>query len=98
MGIYNILDADVECPVCGQSAEANIQFRLGWLDLNQYQLGDRLVWCRGGIHEPKTRPPDGNLEGEGVAECSNCHAEYWVIVRVVADTIESVGVDQLREE
>ena len=97
MGIYNILLADSTCPICSKTSETNIQFRLGWLDLNRYKIGDRLIWQQTGIHEPRERPADGNLDGEGVASCDHCYSDYWVIVAVRNDVISSVEVDTLRD-
>ena len=95
MGIYNVLLADFILPNRGKTSETDIQFRTGWLDLNRYRVSDELIWKRSGIHEPRRRPEDGNLDGKGAANCSECRSDYWAIVAVRNNVISPVELDQL---
>lgn len=97
MGAFNILKADLTCRHCKFHGEMEIEFKFGFLNLIEYRLGDELVWIGNRKSYPKKRPQDGHYIGEGYVECPNCHKDFWVIINVVSDKIESVEVDYTRE-
>lgn len=96
MGIYNEINTCKTCPVCKQLAETNVQFRLGWLNMISYNIGDEIVWQSSGIHEPKSRPVNGNMLGEGFAKCGTCGSEYWVLIKVESNKIVDIYDDTCR--
>lgn len=45
MGLYNSLHVRSHaCPFCGEVQDWSLQFRYGECSLNQYTLGDQLLW------------------------------------------------------
>ena len=73
------------------------EFKFGFLNLGKYVLGDTLKWLGGRKAYPKGRPADGNFIGEGYVECPNCHRDFWLIIKVANDKLESVQVDKTKK-
>ncbi len=88
MGIYNLLFETLSCPRCGRSARVDLQFRIGLLDLIEYEPGDSIRWHGRGIRAPRERSPDGRYESEGWATCPSCHQDFVALVTVVEDVIQ----------
>lgn len=99
MGMYNLLEVEVICPRCEIPIVTQAELKLGLLALAEYKLGDYLQWSDNGrgLRFPKTRPLDGNMEGEAYVECPNCNKDFWLKVSIQADRISSVQVDVTRK-
>lgn len=97
MGLYNYLDLVLRCPRCGIESSMEAEFRFGLQNQDRYHLGDKLQWNGGGVSTPRDRPVGGNYIDEGYVECPNCHQDFWIIIRVHEDVIESAEVDLTRK-
>jgi hypothetical protein len=89
MGMFNNLNAKVECPNCICETVVKIQFYMGELQLYEYSLGDKIIWhniTKKGV----PRPPLGNDMGQGYSECSQCGFDLWVDIVVKNDIISEV--------
>jgi hypothetical protein len=97
MGLYNLLDLVIRCPHCRVESRMDADFRFGWMNLDRYHLGDRLLWDGGGVRVPRRRPPGGNFTGDAYAECPSCQRDFWLTVTVCDDVIERAEVDPTRK-
>lgn len=100
MGMYNLLTVvELVCPRCQKLILAQAEFKLGFLKLANYKLGDYLEWDANnkGLQLPKSRPTDGNIEGEAYVECAECHKDFWLQVSVQGDRIITVQVNPDRK-
>jgi len=70
-----------------------VNLYFGFRDQLDYNLGDRYEWTSSPHVENGGRPADGNLDGEGYTECPLCQKDFFVIVRVRKDILESVHPD-----
>ena len=71
MGLFNVLNAPIQCLHCGQEYAGRIQFKFGATRQLEYRLGDTLAWGyneRGKAHLPRVKVY-GILEND---ECPNC--------------------------
>ena len=93
MGTYNLLHTTASCPRCGTTGPVVVEFAFGLLDLRDYGLGDRIEWGTKGLRSPSRRPPGGDHDGEGYAECPRCGKDYWVRITVRNDAITAVQID-----
>lgn len=96
MGLYNILHVNVVCPRCHERVAVDSDFRFGYLRLIEYQIGDMIQWHDDGSAQAR-RPPQGSLDGEGYAECPQCHKDFWLKIRVRHDRLEAAEVDRTRK-
>jgi DNA-directed RNA polymerase subunit RPC12/RpoP len=97
MGIYNILHTDICCPRCGEESMMEIDLYFGYRNLIEYRIGDKVEWFpRKAVHNGG-RPETGNLDGEGYVECPRCKRDFFVLVHVRGDVIESVEADRARK-
>src|ERR1043165_211112 len=96
MGMFNILNVSVKCPHCKYEGDMEAEFKFGFLNMDKYKLGDTLTWIGGGKPYHKGRPADGNFVGEGYVECPNCHRDFWLIIKVTNDKLESVQVNDTK--
>ena len=53
MGLFNVLNATVQCPHCGREYEARVQFNFGATRQLEYRLGDILAWGYNEIGVPR---------------------------------------------
>jgi len=93
MGMYNILHCDVVCPHCGARIHADAEFRFGFLDLANYQIGDRLAWADKngkGLRYPKIEPQGGNFVDVGYVECDVCKQSFFIDILIEKDVITGV--------
>lgn len=93
MSIYNYLRSLLCCPACGRQSEIDVEFRFGIRDLRTYRIGDKLVWEGKGVRTPSGRPPHGDFEDVGYAECPWCGTDFWVRISVKNDVLTSAEVD-----
>jgi hypothetical protein len=70
-----------------------VDLYFGFRDQLNYKLGDAYRWREGRSVKNDGRPQEGNLDGEGYTECPLCAKDFWVIVRVRNDVLESVEPD-----
>lgn len=94
MGTYNYLFTNITCPFCGKTSSTEIDLHFGeTIYMKTFAIGDVYTWApRKGVQNGG-RPPDGIMNGEGYAECPECHEGYYVKVSVRNDRIESVSAD-----
>jgi hypothetical protein len=65
----------------------------GYRDQLAYMLGDKYRWRTGRSVKNGGRPPDGDMEGEGYVECPLCRKDFFVIVHLRSDVLQSVEPD-----
>lgn len=95
MGMYNNLCVKLTCPKCGYEAVMDVQFYIGELWLNDYILGDKIIWKeenKPGNGVP--RPKFGNDVDQGYCDCANCGVDFWVDVVIENDTCAYVRKDE----
>jgi hypothetical protein len=97
MSIYNFLKLTIRCPHCDITSEMEADFRFGLRNLDTYHLGDRFRWTGDGVCTPRKRPEGGDYTGDAYTECPHCHRDFWLIVKVRNDIIESAEVDSTRK-
>ena len=44
MGIFNILEMEFYCPKCQHTSKTEVEFKVGFLNLDRYKIGDKLIW------------------------------------------------------
>ena len=97
MGLYNMLRTVFTCPYCGCTSELEIDLYFGFRNLITYGIGDLYRWKKCDSVKKGGRPSDGDLDGEGYAECESCKRDFFVIVRVRNDVIDSVKYDPTKK-
>ena len=90
MAAFNQLPARLQCPRCGRESDMMVDLYFGLRDQLEYKLGDTYRWRTGRSVKNGGRPPEGNLDGEGYTECPLCRKDFFVIVRVRNDVLQSV--------
>ncbi len=73
MSAFNILEAKLACPFCGQAGEFEIQFKYGDTWQHRYHLGDLLKW--GGNDVGIADAKQVRIEGIG-GPCPNCKTNF----------------------
>jgi hypothetical protein len=94
MGMYNNLRLKIKCPNCHQISEMEAEFKMGYLNLDTYQLGDKIVWADGLAKDQQNRPEGGNFIGDGYVECTKCGKDFWLIIKIVNDIVISAEVNE----
>lgn len=89
MSLYNTLNLELTCPHCRSDIQAEAEFRFGELSLKTYRLGDRLQWESAQRRPPVGRPKDGDYDGEAYIECPLCGKDFWLLISVKNDIIQS---------
>ena len=97
MSLYNKLPAEMVCPRCGASQEFEIDLYFGYRDFIRYELGDSYEWRPRKAVQNGGRPPNGDLDGEGYTQCSQCEKDFFVCVEIRGDKIVAVRPDISRE-
>jgi hypothetical protein len=97
MGTYNRLQTATKCPRCVVLSEAIVDCHFGdtshMVDLT---IGDTYPWRPGKAVQNGGRPDQGNIDGEGYAECPSCRKDFFVKVIVRHDRIGGVETDASR--
>jgi len=94
MGMYNVLILNIISPYCGYEGEMESEFKIGYLNIDSYRLGDKIKWADGIAKKPhQRRPLDGNFTGEGYVECPQCLKDFWLKIFINNDTLTDVTID-----
>jgi hypothetical protein len=97
MGTYNYLFKEITCPFCEKSSSTEIDLHFGnTVFMKTFALGDEYTWVPRKAVQNGGRPIDGNMDGEGYAECPECGQGYYVKVTVRDDRIIRVMPDETR--
>lgn len=97
MSSYNLLNTTLICPNCGENAEVEVELFFGdTTQMSQLSIGETCPWLPGKAVQNGGRPENGNLDGDGYAECLNCGADFDVLVQVRGDVIRGVTLDPQR--
>jgi len=78
------------CPRCGKESEMEVNLYFGFRNLIDYKIGDTVEWVPRKAVQNGGRPDNGNLNGEGYAECPICLKDFFVIAHIKNDVIESL--------
>lgn len=98
MGMYNYLYAEITCPICKQNSKMEIEFRIGYLNIDKYIIGDKIRWSDGLKKGLKgKRPQDGNLIDEGYVVCEKCNHDFFVVITIKNDIIVDVKIDNTKK-
>ena len=85
MGKYNRTYVEMSCPRCGHRGVFDVDVYVGEThDMLDVNIGDAY---------PST---SRNEEGEGYAECSECHHDFFCVARVIDFKLASVEPDLAR--
>lgn len=94
MGLYNVLKVDLKCPFCERLGEMEAEFKLGYLSVDTYSVGDKIRWASGSAKKPhQKRPEKGSCNGEGYVECPKCHKDFWISILIKEDVIINVAIN-----
>ncbi len=94
MGTCNTLKTRMVCPRCDVSVEVEIEMEFGdTCAMAAFAVGDRYAWVPGKAVPHGGRPENGDLYGEGYAECPHCRRDFFVKVLIRGDRIEDVVPD-----
>ncbi|HOL87360.1 MAG TPA: hypothetical protein PLK32_08405 [Defluviitoga tunisiensis] len=94
MGLYNILKLNLKCPFCNYEGEMEAEFKIGYLNLDIYNTGDKIKWVEGLAKQPhQKRPEGGNFCGEGYVECQNCNKDFWLEIFIENDRITKAKIN-----
>ena len=93
MSTYDLLHVDMICPRCGQNCRMEIELFVGIGNLIDYQIRDRIQWAPHSAPQNGGRPPNGDCEAEGYAECDSCTKDFFVKAIVRNDILTDVLVD-----
>jgi len=86
MGTCNMLKTRMVCPRCGVSVEVEIEMEFGdTRAMAAFAVGDCYAWVPGKAVQHGGRPENGDLDGEGYAECPHCRRDFFVKVLAVED-------------
>ena len=93
MATYNEIAVELKCPRCGQAASMVVDLYFGYRDQIKYSIGDVVAWHAGRAVQNGGRPADGELDGEGYAECPACKKDFFVVVEIRDDRLVRVRPD-----
>jgi hypothetical protein len=97
MGLYNTLPVQMICPRCQETVDVEVDCYFGYREsMKTFQIGDKYEWWLGKAVQNGGRPPDGDIDGEGYAECPACNKDFFVKVIVRGDVIKGVEPDPSR--
>ena len=90
MGMFNTLEIEFYCPKCQHTSKTEVEFKVAFLNLDRYKIGDKLIWGDGFMRKTRIenrRPNNGNYISEGYVECPNCYQDYFLNIIVKDDVI-----------
>jgi hypothetical protein len=92
MGLFNTVEATVECPSCGKPMPVVVQFKYGATRQFKYRVGDRLRWGFNDVGS--SRQERVIVEGIG-GPCPGCGADDLefdvVVIDGVITAVQPVG-------
>ncbi len=92
--MYNILRLNLRCPFCNYDGEMESEFKIGYMNLDSYKIGDKIKWSQGVAKKPhQKRPKNGNYCGEGYVECPNCNKDFWLNITIENDIITKADIN-----
>lgn len=71
-----------------------IDLYFGRRDQLIFRLGESYVWMPNKSIHNGGRPENGDLNGEGYAECLCCHKDFFVVIEVRKDIIVAARPDR----
>lgn len=83
----------MECPRCGKTSVMEIQFRYTMAQCVDRRIGDKIEWAPRVAVQNGGRPPNGDVDASGYAECSECELDFFSLVHIRNDIIVGVDVD-----
>lgn len=89
MGMFNYLRFEAKCPFCKEFVQFEAEMRIGYLNLDEYKIGDKVRWNNS---NHKIKPKNRNLVAEGYVECSKCNKDFWIDIIVKEDIISAINV------
>ena len=94
MGTYNQTTVELACPRCGAVGLMDVEFRFGWRNLIQVNLGDPYPFIdkRRAVHNGGY-PPDGNMDGQGYAVCPTCDKDFFVKALIRDGVLTAIEID-----
>jgi len=93
VSLFNTLRVGLRCPRCERDGVVEVEIKFGLRNQIEYRLGETYLWTRSPLERSGGRPPGGNLDGEGYAQCEQCRKDFFVVVKLRNDSIESVDLD-----
>jgi hypothetical protein len=98
VGAFNEVAAEVRCPRCGGLTTMVVNLYFGLRNQIRYSLGDQVEWVntRLGVQNGG-RPSEGNLDGEGYAECPLCKKDFFLVAEIRGDRLVRVRPDLQRQ-
>lgn len=87
MGMFNYLIFEARCPFCEENYQHRAEMRVGYLNLDEYKIGDQIRW-----KNKDTRLPKGNLVAEGYIECSKCNKDFWIDIIINEDIVLGIKI------
>ncbi len=94
MSVHNLLHIETQCSRCNQYSIFEIECFFGYGNLIDMKIGDTVKWVKGKTEKNGGRPKNGNLRGEGYAECDLCHKDFFVDVIIENDKIKEIEVNK----
>lgn len=93
MGAYNTIAERLICPECGRASVTVVQFKAGLNWQLDYRVGDLYEWVPQAPPQRGGRPPFGDVDVDGCAECPCCGLELDVWVSIRSDHVMSARVN-----
>jgi len=97
MSAYNLLNCQLKCPKCGVTSIFELETKFGSKSYIEYEIGDKVQWCKRDSINKGGRPEGGNIIEEGYAECESCGKDFFVNVEIKKGFIESVSINDKKK-
>jgi DNA-directed RNA polymerase subunit RPC12/RpoP len=92
--MYNNLKLEIRCPKCHHVSEMEAEFKIGYLNLDTYHIGEKITWADGLTKGQQNRPEGGNFTGDGYVECTRCNKDFWITINIENDIITCAQVNE----
>ena len=88
MGMFNILEMEFHCPKCLHTSKTEVEFKVGFLNLDKYKIGEKIVRRWETMKYPENSAPiNGTFDEAGYLECPNCCQDYFLNIVIKDDII-----------